>query len=86
MSAFDIVLPRFPMDEQRSNKADPKVRADGKCARVGCGKTIKISRRKDVPYEEYLKEPFCSTDCAREFHGVVRPMPKTKTGRPLSYT
>jgi hypothetical protein len=49
-------------------KRDPPVRKDGRC--VQCPRPVKISRRKDVPREFYLREPFCSAKCARDWHGV----------------
>ena len=47
--------------------SDPPVRRDGRCARQGCAK------RKPGPSryagDAITRDPFCSTECARRFHG-----------------
>lgn len=45
-------------------RADPEARADGKCALAGCGKPVPPKARK-------AGDPFHSTECCKEFHGVV---------------
>ena len=45
---------------------DPPVRDDGRCA--VCGGERTIPKRK--PHREAaLRDPFCSNDCARAWHG-----------------
>lgn len=43
-------------------KADPKIRADGLCARDECENELPV-----------LDDPFCSNACCRLWHGVVFP-------------
>ncbi len=68
MSAFDIIHRHWPVNPARAQKDDPPPRDDGRCARAGCSRPVKPQRRKDVPLELYAREPFCSTECAKEFH------------------
>jgi len=55
---------------------EPKVRRDGKC--VVCKGERPFNPQRGVSPDEYLKDPFCSTVCARKHYEV-----KTRLG-PLS--
>jgi len=49
-------------------KADPKQRPSLRCAGQGCKKKLPEAAIKNL-------DPFCSTACCHEFHGVVIQMP-----------
>lgn len=68
-------------------KADPPVRADGRCARPGCGKPRKMPKaQKGIDPLAYERDPFCSTECCRRYHGAALPeRDATKQGRPRVY-
>lgn len=48
--------------------ADPPVRADGKCA--VCGKKRKPERSVTYAKNQAERDPFCSTECCRVYHGT----------------
>lgn len=48
-------------------KIDPATELTKVC-RV-CGVTAVIKTQKGVPLSAYTEDPFCSSDCAREFYG-----------------
>jgi len=51
-------------------RADPPVRKDGRCAQ--CGKVRKLPKpQKGVDRALYEIDPFCSSPCARAYHGVA---------------
>jgi len=50
-------------------RADPPVRADGRCAMPGCRKQRKPPAT-NYGRVEYLRDPWCSTTCCRKFHGT----------------
>lgn len=57
------------------NRSDPPRRADGHCARPGCGKRLVAGPPKTLPkslrpmfMEALAREPFCSTVCCREYY------------------
>jgi hypothetical protein len=50
---------------------DPPVRHDGKCSMPGCGKIRKPPTGKYATRADFEIDPFCSTECARKWHGVV---------------
>jgi hypothetical protein len=53
---------------------DPRRRKDGICALPGCDKPLrKVKPQKGVPISVYENEPFCSTSCARAWHGASLP-------------
>lgn len=63
--------------------AEPKRRADGRCA-CGCGKRLKrpatpVAKRlvETVPRDPYALEPFATRECCERFYGISR------SGRPL---
>jgi hypothetical protein len=62
-----VVTPPRP---RVAGTVDPAVRPDGRC--VVCGKKRKPERSRT--YAKHLAEldPFCSTECCREYHGVER--------------
>lgn len=51
-------------------KVEPKVRKDGLC--VVCKGERKFGRQKGIAEETYLRDPFCSSDCARTYYGNER--------------
>jgi hypothetical protein len=54
---------------------DPPVPEDGSCALCG-GPRRTPATYTGKPYataEQYASEPFCSTECCREWHGVLLP-------------
>jgi len=51
---------------------DPPVRADGKCARVGCARDRKLTKEaRRYAGDQIEFDPFCSTECCRKHHGIV---------------
>lgn len=54
----------------RGVKTDPAVRADGRCALSSCGKLRRPERAERYAREFALRDPFCSSDCARRWHGI----------------
>ncbi len=54
-------------------KKDPPVRADGRCARRGCGKARKLPATSFVELTHYELEPFCSRSCAERYNGIHAP-------------
>lgn len=73
---------RVNTEEREKNwvkKPDPRVRKDGTC--VVCKKERKMAvnalngtmnKLKGVSMKEYVDDPFCSTECCKEWHGVVQ--------------
>jgi hypothetical protein len=63
------------MSTMTTSRTDPPVRADGRCASCGGrrGQLPKTStqRTKDVLRVELDMDPFCSSDCARAWHGTA---------------
>jgi hypothetical protein len=54
-------------------KKDPPIRADGRCAVCSKPRNPERSRRYGGPAAE--TDPFCSTECARGYHGTpARPI------------
>jgi hypothetical protein len=47
---------------------DPPVREDGRCA--NCGKVRRPPTGKYATKAEFETDPFCSTECARAWHGT----------------
>lgn len=63
---------------------DPPVRADGKCVVCGRGRKIKRSGKYGLDKNGRrvaATDPFCSTQCCREYHGTSLPDHR-RTGRP----
>lgn len=58
-------------------KPDPPRRRDGRCARRGCRKKIPAMTARHRRYggDALLSEPFCSTECAKQYHGVMSVFP-----------
>lgn len=50
-------------------KADPPLRADGRCA--VCGKPRKTDRSQRYARGEAERDPFCSTQCCKAYHGII---------------
>jgi hypothetical protein len=52
---------------------DPPVPVDGSCARCGGQRRIPPANAAKLyaTAELYAREPFCSTECCREWHGCV---------------
>lgn len=68
-------------------RADPQVRKDGRCARRGCGKRLTLPKKhhSSISGAVYEREPFCSTECAKRYHGVKTSgisFSRTRSGRP----
>lgn len=61
-------------------RSDPKVRRDGKCALPTCNKPRRIPARTYANTVDHETDPFCSTACARDYHGVDRNMAAGGTG------
>lgn len=61
-------------------RADPPVRRSGNCAQ--CGKP-RNPRWNKYSGEEAIRDPFCSTGCARTWHGVELPA-KPRPGAALT--
>jgi len=58
-----------------TRRPDPPVPADGSCAQCGGPRHPERSRRYGGPLAEL--DPFCKTECAREWHGTPRsPAPR----------
>ncbi len=55
-------------------KDDPPVREDGLCALSSCRKPRKPERSKRYGGAEAARDPFCSTECARIWHGCPLPV------------
>jgi len=53
-------------------RPDPKVRKDRKCARPGCNNPLQqiTERHRRYGGAALELEPFCSSTCAREWHGT----------------
>lgn len=51
-------------------KADPKVRRNGRCAQCGGVRKTPKARQRGVDPMHYERDPFCSSTCARTWHGV----------------
>jgi hypothetical protein len=47
---------------------DPRRRRDGLCAH--CRKPIEIKAQRQPHRLEALRDPFCSSDCCRGWHGL----------------
>lgn len=54
--------------------SDPPVRGDGRCARPGCRKLRRPERSKSYGGVAGELDPFCSSECCREWYGI--PLPK----------
>ena len=56
---------------------EPKRRRNGRCARPGCEKPVPVptTKQKGVDPQVYLKEPFCSSRCARDYYGTSIEIP-----------
>lgn len=52
-------------------RKDPRVRKDGRCALPSCRKPRNPKRNPYSGMEPFL-DPFCSTNCCREYHGAPR--------------
>lgn len=52
-------------------RADPRVRKDGRCS--VCRKSRKPERSRKYARGQADKDPFCSTVCARQWHGTSLP-------------
>lgn len=63
-------------------KGDPKIRRDGRCANRKCRREVVIKMREGVNPALYA-DPFCSSECARAWHGVA--LASLQTGRPGGY-
>lgn len=50
-------------------KRDPRVRPDGRCARRGCDKQVKILANPQA--KGVYRDPFCSTVCCKLYWGVM---------------
>jgi hypothetical protein len=53
-------------------KPDPARRKDGCCS--VCGEPIAHKPRHGLNPQYYLSDPFCSSRCAREWHGTSLPV------------
>lgn len=47
----------------KSEVKDPPIRADKKCARQGCHQKL-----PEIAIKNF--DPFCSTDCCRQYHHI----------------
>jgi hypothetical protein len=69
-------------------RADPPIRRDGRCS--VCAKPRK-KPATSYGRDEYARDPFCSTKCARKWHGTtladIAPGPPTgpRTSRGTRY-
>ena len=65
------LLPSRPV-ATRTQRADPPVRSDRRCAQRGCTRQLATitSRHRRYGGDALLVEPFCSTECCRAYHGV----------------
>jgi hypothetical protein len=54
-------------------KKDPRRRKNGTCAHRGCKRHLPeiTSRHRRYAGDALLLDPFCSTECCKEYHGVV---------------
>lgn len=62
-------------------RGDPPVRADGLCAQCDKPRTRPRRPQKGVDPASYLRDPFCSTSCARAYYD--NPLPPMLGGRNL---
>jgi hypothetical protein len=58
------------------SRPDPLPRRDGRC--VVCRKK-RHPPAKNYAANEYITDPFCSTQCCRLYHGT--PIPKSSPGK-----
>jgi hypothetical protein len=50
---------------------DPPIREDGRCARPGCSKRLKVPARRQRGVDpKVYADPFCSSECCKALHGV----------------
>jgi hypothetical protein len=49
---------------------DPRVRKDGLCAHCRKPREMPRTHHGSINAAVYLLDPFCSTSCARAYHGV----------------
>lgn len=59
-------------------RKDPKVRKDKMCAQ--CRKPRKLAVRNKYAGDQAVTDPFCSSACARAFHGTSLPVNAAKPG------
>ena len=71
------------MFSSRGKATTPKKLEGGKCK--VCKKPRVINMQKNVPVEQYLSDPFCSSECARKFYGTELPQ-SPHGGRKDGYT
>lgn len=62
-------------------RENPPVRADGRCA--VCEGPRETNRSRRYGRDEAKRDPFCSTACARAFHGTTLPPSSYARGRKL---
>lgn len=62
-------------------KADPPVRADGRCAQCKRPRTLPKRPQKGVDPASYERDPFCSSTCARLWHGLETARPRESMER-----
>jgi len=63
-------------------RSDPPVRRDGRCARPGCGRPRKIPKpQRGIDAAVYERDPFCSSTCARLYHGLESAKPRESMER-----
>jgi hypothetical protein len=60
---------------------DPPVRADGRCAYCGGERKLPKRPQKGVDPASYERDPFCSSTCARLFHGLETAKPRESMQR-----
>jgi hypothetical protein len=49
---------------------DPRVRKNGTCAQCGGERKMPRTHHGSINVAVYLLDPFCSSNCARAYHGV----------------
>lgn len=57
------------MSLSETTRHDPKPRKDGGCAE--CGKPRRPERSRRYAKQEAERDPFCSTECCRNWHGTA---------------
>lgn len=64
-------------------RKDPKVRKDKMCAQ--CRKPRKHAVWSKYAGDQAVTDPFCSSACARAFHGTSLPVNAAKSGQARCY-
>jgi hypothetical protein len=63
---------------------DPPIRLDGRCA--NCGGERVPPRRGTYHREQAAADPFCSSECCREWHGLTLSGSYQGGGKRIGYT